>query len=72
MMAIGFNLASVHEIQQDDEERAIFFQLKNVRYKIIFDDDMKAEEVIKIIRSFMANRKQSQESKRQLPEFYKG
>ena len=71
-MAIGFSLSSVSEIAVDDEERAIYFQLKNVRYKIIIDDDKIGNEVCVAINKLIASSIKARAVKpKPMPEFYK-
>jgi hypothetical protein len=72
-VAIGFSLSSVSDIAIDDEERAIYFQLKNVRYKIIIDDIKMGAEVSAAIDRMIDNANKSKTVKaRTMPEFYKG
>ena len=70
-MAIGFSMSSVNDILVDPAESAIYFELKNVRYKIIIDNTQRAEEVINIIRDILNNQKTPGLKPKHLPEFYK-
>jgi hypothetical protein len=69
-MAIGFSLSYVSEMEIDDKEKAIYFQLKNVRYKIIIDDDEMAKKMIDAVTKCMTKTNGSKK-KVILPEFYK-
>lgn len=71
-MAIGFSLSSVSEIAVDDEERAIYFQLKNVRYKIIIDDEKIGKEVCVAISNLIDSSGKARVVKpKPMPDFYK-
>jgi len=69
-VAIGFALSAVSEI--DFEEDSIYFQLRNVRYKIVFDDNPKSKLLIEQISKIIERRSQASAPKiKKLPEFYK-
>lgn len=69
-MAIGFSLSKVIDTEPNKEEKAIYFELKNIRYKIIFDDKEKAEELIKQIKHVMSE-ESTKKDIQPLPDFYK-
>jgi len=70
-MAIGFALSSVHEIEEVQSEDALYFELKNIRYKIIIDDMRLAQELIEKIQLIQSRRKAIEPKTKKLPEFYK-
>ena len=70
-MAIGFALSSVHEIQEDKTEDALYFELKNIRYKIIIDDMRLASELISKIQEIQKRKSAIEPKTKKLPEFYK-
>jgi len=52
-MAVGFKLSNVLEIEVDsEEENALIFTTKAIRYKIIFDDTKKRDKLINLISAF--------------------
>jgi len=69
-MAIGFSLSSVHEILIDPEEKAIYFELKNIRYKIIIDNIEMAEKVITVIDKIIKQKTEEKKVVKPLPSFY--
>jgi hypothetical protein len=70
-MAIGFSMSAVNEVLVDPNESALYFELKNVRYKIVIDDVIRAEEVIRVIQEIIKDKKQSAEKPKSMPDFYK-
>jgi protein involved in sex pheromone biosynthesis len=70
-MAIGFALSSVHEIIEEKSEDAIYFELKNIRYKIIIDDMRIADELIQRINDIKKRKQVKDIPKPNLPEFYR-
>lgn len=70
-MAIGFSLSSVHEILIDPDEQAIYFELKNIRYKIVIDNVEMAEKVIAVIDKIIQQKTEEKKPNKPLPSFYK-
>ena len=70
-MAIGFSLSNVNEVLIEPNDGAIFFELKNIRYKIIIDDINRANEIISIINTIINNKKKVVSKQKPLPDFYK-
>lgn len=70
-MAIGFSMSAVNEVLVDPAENALYFELKNIRYKIVIDDISRAEEVIRVIQEIISRHKKTVEKTKDLPDFYK-
>jgi hypothetical protein len=52
-MAVGFKLSNVLEIEIDPEEdNALIFTTKAIRYRIIFDDVKKRDKMVQMIAAF--------------------
>jgi hypothetical protein len=70
-MAIGFSLSAVGEILVDPSEKAIYFELKNVRYKIVVDDIQRANQLISVVQKMLDEHSKQQAQAKVLPSFYK-
>jgi len=68
-MAVGFAMSQVHSIEYDDEEKALLFDLRAIRYKIVIDDLHMAQKLIEMLQKLTADAPK-EKKKIRLPDFY--
>jgi hypothetical protein len=69
-MAIGFELSKVLNLSLQLDRNSISFDLRTVRYEIIFDDIRKIEEVVAFLEEIKKKASITHDKKKHMPDFY--